>query len=344
MKNFKSLNWLVLMAVLLISSLAVNAQTEIFRMKTNFSSVSKIDIQGGTLNVSVYGADRTDVLVSGFINGMESQKGLLKIETKLSGDVLAVTYVGGDSFNGVSGEIRILVPQSNTSLNTRCTSGNIDIMSLSGNVVDVMSVSGNVMLMDIKGNCKANSNSGKVSASKITGNLKTESLSGDIAVSNVVGNATFLAGSGAITGANITGNVSSKSGSASTKLVAIVGDIEVRTASGTSEIDDATGKLDVTTASGSIVLDKFSGYLDCESASGDIKGKQITLVQGADLSSISGSILVQIVNQNSELSYELSSASGKVVAKNVVGERSINSGTGAIKVKASTISGDLIIE
>ncbi len=270
------------------------------------------------MNVSVYGSDRSDVMVSGFIKGMESQKDLLKIETKLNGDVLTVSYVGGDSFTGVSGEIRIVVPQANTSLNARTTSGKIDVMSLTGNIIDISSVSGNVVIMDVKGQCTARSTSGKVSISKIVGDVRAESLSSAVSVSNVIGTTKFLAGSGTVTGANLIGKVLAKSGSASIKLVSVKGDIEIRTASGFSEIDDVEGKIDITTASGSVVVEKIKGYLDCETASGDIKGLDITLVEGADLSTISGSISVQLINQASELTYDLSSASGKISAKGVV--------------------------
>lgn len=344
MKNLKFLNWLVLMTLLFVTTLSITAQNEIFRIQKNFSSVSKIDVQGGALNVSVYGSDRSDVMVSAFIKGMDSQKDLLKVETKLNGDVLTVSYVGGDSFNGVTGEIRIMVPQTKTALNARTTSGKIDVMSLSGSIIDISSASGNLMMMDLNGQCAARTTSGKVSISKIVGDVRAESLSSAVSVANVIGNAKFLAGSGAVTGANINGKIVAKTGSASIKLVAIKGNIEIRTASGFSEIDDVDGKIDVTTASGSVVVEKIKGYFDCETASGDIKGVDVTLVEGADLSTISGSISVQLNNQVNELTYDLSSASGKISAKGVVGERSITSGSGSILVKGSTVSGDLIIE
>ncbi len=88
----------------------------------------------------------------------------------------------------------------------------------------------------------------------------------------------------------------------------------------------------------------MNGYLDCETASGDVKANNVTLVRGADISTLSGMVSVQVLNGNSDLTYDLSSVSGKLSAKGVTGERTIASGTGAIVIKGSTVSGNFVIE
>ncbi len=333
----------VLFVFLTLGIAEISAQSEIFRINQTYTSIKNIDVQGGSLNVSVYGSDRNDVMVAGFIKGSDAHKDKLVIEVETKGDALLVKYSGGDSFVGVSGEIRVLVP-TNTSVNVRTQSGNIDLMSLNGTLFDVSSQSGNVLAMDITGKCRLHSVSGKVSSSKIVGNVTTSSLSSAVETSNVKGLVKISSSSGAIVVGNIEGDVIVKAGSASTKVVGIKGNLEVRTASGFSDISELEGNLDVTTASGSVSINKLNGYMDCETASGDVKANNVTLVKGADISTLSGMVSVHILNGNSDLVYDLSSVSGKLSAKGVTGERTIISGTGAILINGSTVSGNFIVE
>lgn len=224
----------------------VNAQSEIFRINQTYTTIKNVDVQGGALNVTVYGSDRADVLVAGFIKGQESQKGELVIDVVTKGDALLVKYTGGDSFVGVSGEIRVLVPIT-TSVSVRTQSGNIDMMSLNGTLFDVSAESGNILALDIIGKCRLHSVSGKVSSSKITGNVTTSSLSSAVETSNVKGLVKISSASGAIVAGNIEGDVIVKAGSASTKVVGVKGNVEIRTASGFSDISELDGNLDLTT-------------------------------------------------------------------------------------------------
>lgn len=318
------------------------AQNETFRINQAFSGVQKVDVQGGVCNVVVLGGDRIDAMVSGFINSSVGQKGVAKITAEVKGDVLVVSLLGGN-VSGITGEIRVLVPV-NTSLNVQTQSGNIEISGMKGIMFDVAAESGNVNAMDLTGKCRLNSMSGKVSATRIVGNVTTSSMTSSVEITNIHGIARLSSGSGAIVAGNVVGAVFVKAGSASTKLAAVKGNVEVRTASGSSDISDLEGNLDITTASGSILLNKLTGYVDCETASGDIKATNVTLVKGAEVSTLSGKLSFQVLNVNSDLSYDLTTVSGKVSAKGVSDGQSITSGTGPIMIKGSTVSGNLVIE
>lgn len=205
-----------------------------------------------------------------------------------------------------SGEIEILIPDGEISSITSISSS-INLEGYTTPSLSINTISGKVKASDVQAKLSITSLSGSQDLNEISGDLKCETASGSVGVKNLRGNA------------------------------------DVQTASGRIELAHTRGNMNCESASGSIRLNDVQGKLDLMSKSGSIKGESVTLMEGCHIESISGSITMDLLNNGSDLSFDLNSISGslKIQKGTVVAEGSkfLRTGSGKIPVTARTISG-----
>jgi predicted membrane protein len=156
--------------------------------------------------------------------------------------------------------------------------------------------------------------------------------------------------SGDIRLAEATGEVRAKTASGDVTVHQVQGNVQVSTASGDIEITQVRGAVQASTASGDVRIDDVEGTATASSASGDLD-VGLTRVEGAGemrFSSASGDVTVRVPPQvNADV--EMSTANGSLKTdfpltiedREHSGQKAYGKlGTGAIKLKISTASGD----
>jgi hypothetical protein len=236
---------------------------------------------------------------------------VLKIVQK--GSELVFEYEGENKRRGWrtntlgAGEIEILIPDGDIS-RIMALSSNIELNGYTAPVLNIQTTSGNVNASDIKASLSVSCSSGSQFLTEISGSLKCNTTSGNINLKTQRGN------------------------------------VKAQTSSGKIKLSDSRGDVTCGSTSGNIRLDDVQGKLDLHASSGMISGESISLIESCSISAISGSIDMDLKNDASDLSFDLTSISGnlKIKKESIVAEaqKSLRAGSGKILVKASTISGN----
>lgn len=192
--------------------------------------------------------------------------------------------------------------------------------------------------------------SGDIEITRLVGRLSITSGSGDISIGTVKGDADILTGSGDLDLVEITGDLKFRTGSGSFNLGSIDGNLWVATGSGDILVKAARGDLSVKTASGSVSIGSHDGSLKITTASGDVTAQSGGSRGEIDIRTSSGSVdLVLIHSESIEVSLDTISGS---ISSNIplevkrVGRKALvgSAGNGDLKLRVTTVSGDIVIK
>jgi DUF4097 and DUF4098 domain-containing protein YvlB len=173
------------------------------------------------------------------------------------------------------------------------------------------------------GNAKVKSGSGDVELDRFTGPVIVDTGSGAVSVAEVGGDLRVKSGSGDVDAGVVQGTVAVSTGS---------GDITVGTAHGTAQVKSGSGDLTVTIAHGDVSL---------SSASGDLRVG--TMQRGAfTAKNASGDIRVGIPS-GIPVWTDVSSLTGRI-GSDLEGAGQPGPGEDYIEVRATTVSGDIVLE
>lgn len=204
--------------------------------------------------------------------------------------------------------------------------------------------SGNIFVKNQKGIIKATSSYGHQTLEDLEGDAILNSGSGSIHLKNLKGNLDITSSFGHQTLENIQGDIHATVSSGNLKADLVKGNINARSSFGKQHFNDVEGNINSQASSGSVVINGFKGTLGIGTSFGNITGKDITLVSNSEFKTSSGSINMEFKNEMTDLRFDLSASSGKMlVEKNNIknsSDHTLMIGDGKILVKGITSFGN----
>jgi DUF4097 and DUF4098 domain-containing protein YvlB len=186
-----------------------------------------------------------------------------------------------------------------------------DIKVPSNYNVDIHTGGGNVKLDVLTGNAKINTAGGNIDVDKVTGNINASTAGGNISIDGSKGN------------------------------------VDLSTSGGNIKVDGFDGDVNVSTAGGNIKLDGSNGEVKASTAGGNIKLEYSGKNMGIDLSTLAGSINVEIP-ADFDAEADISTLTGNINSdfgspKNdfVSSHLKTTINNGGNKLKCSTLAGDV---
>ncbi len=129
-------------------------------------------------------------------------------------------------------------------------------------------------------------------------------------------------------------------GSSDIRVVDVTGEVDIRTGSGEIELDSVEGSVTIAAQSGDVDLWNVVGVRSVETGSGEITGRGVRAGETITLTTGSGDIDVSFDHSEDELTVIQRAGSGDLRFNGTLAERSLESGSGPIEVRATTSSGD----
>jgi hypothetical protein len=281
----------------------------------NAKSVTIENLRG---EVSVTGNDGDTVSVTGELD--DKAKGLTF--EKSGSRIIIKVEIPHNNHNGwgADGSDLIIKLPKHVRVSFKGVSSDIDIDNFT-NGAEIQTVSGDVKANDLMKQVELTTVSGNVISKNLSGKLRISSVSGDIEDRDSAGRAHFKTVSGSLTSTSSANEVSAKS---------VSGDIDLRLAN----IDE----LIVSTVSGQFESElslNDNGLLKMSSISGDLEVKFKNDVQASfSLKTNAGG---NIVNH-------LTSAEAKRAKYGPSSKLSFETGNGSSSVRASTVSGSIVVK
>jgi hypothetical protein len=133
-----------------------------------------------------------------------------------------------------------------------------------------------------------------------------------------------------------------KTRSGDLRLSDIEASTEAETVSGDLEARRVRGEAVLTSVSGKISFRDLDGKVSARTMSGEIAGDRLRLSDDASFKTVSGDVVVGLVNELDELRYELSTVSGRLQVGTVRAARGLQMGSGSITLRGETVSGDQV--
>ena len=264
------------------------------------SGIRVLEVDASMLHVEVNGG--AGLVLTGWGEDVPAN---VKVRCKRRGDVLRVSVEKRLFPFALRGEGRLFfeVP-GEVDLDIRTASGRIVVRNMSSARVMAGSASGSISISRVRAEVEVQSSSGDINLGMIEGNLRAESSSGGM------------------------------------ELVDVNGKVSATVSSGNLRISAIEGDIAVSSSSGKILLSSTAGALDLHTSSGDIIGEGVRLTNDSRFKTASGRIDVGLINQLNDLSFRLSSSSGRLQVGNLRGEKSLAAGEGTIRVSGESGSGD----
>lgn len=307
MKTYlKTLSFTV--AMTLIASMTL-AQDVLVDVTKTYSNISKIEVEGGWLEVKYEGTSSSEVSVEAFLKSNEADQDIIFVTV---GDVLKISYSrkkNNYSWNNKNeGHIHITGP-SKMGIDFKNSSGSIDVEKVSGDQTSIQVTSGRASASDIKGDLYIKASSGKLMIDGISGDVEAGITSGNTEINDVEGNVNYKSTSGSLRGSNIGG------------------EINVQLTSGNARLNDI-GTL------GSL---KFT--------SGSIKAENAGLGENTEFSGSSGNFSVQTPSDLDGFNYSLKATSGSIKVGQSSSNKKLEIDNGSSSViRGSITSGRISIE
>ena len=319
-----------------ISVMAVSQNTP-DKVDKTFQNITTVDVEGSFSNVRISGEKRYDVALTGEITSSRNYD--IKIRYQKNGETLKVWLDRPKSIRGqVNGEINLKVP-ANTNIRVKNSSGNIWVENAGQSEIELNSSSGNISVKNIDTNITMNSSSGNLDIKDVTGDVHASASSGSIDISGLNGDLYSVTSSGSQRIEGVKGNLKVTLSSGSLLLRMVNGNVDVRTSSGSIKAEQISGNLTAQSSSGSIKLDKVTGALSIKTSSGSQKGTGIRLTDDSSFMSVSGSIVMELLNTEDDLSFNLHSSSGSLFAKGASDTKELVIDLGPIEVYGKSSSG-----
>jgi hypothetical protein len=129
-------------------------------------------------------------------------------------------------------------------------------------------------------------------------------------------------------------------GSGSVKIADVEFDeLTVRVGSGSIRVIDCQGLMSLEAGSGHIEVERISGTLKVTAGSGSILGEAVTPTGDSSFKTGSGSIEMQFLNAEDQLSFDLDAGSGSIRIGDIKGADRVIYGAGQIKITGRSGSG-----
>ena len=170
--------------------------------------------------------------------------------------------------------------------------------------------------------------------------LVTASSSGDISVSRISSRVEVKSSSGNISLGMIDGDISAKSSSGRVEVINVAGDVTATASSGDVRLSAVEGDLELSSSSGGIYLSSTQGSVIARATSGSIVGNDVRITGDSTYETSSGNIEMDFDNPLNDLSFRLSSSSGRLRIGNLTGEKNLAAGEGNIRVSGESSSGN----
>ena len=290
------------------------------RIDEVFENITMVDIKGAFLNVTVNGSDNKNVKVEGEIKSNRDNDDF-SFEYAVNDGVLTVWIERPNAVINTGGYLNFTVPE-HIDLKIYNSSGSVKVDNISSdNEVKLQTSSGSLQVGNINANLFVKASSGSVKLNNIYGDTRVETSSGGISASGIKGDVFGDSSSGSQNFNDITGKINTKSSSGSLKFMSLKGNLTARSNSGSIKLDGVTGALNLTSSSGSQL------------------GNNVRLTDNSDFKSSSGSIVMNFLNESTELRFMLQSKSGSLTAYDKKASRNLKTLIGDIYVKGYSNSG-----
>jgi DUF4097 and DUF4098 domain-containing protein YvlB len=275
---------------------------------TLFNGVKSLVFTGDNCDLSIRGSKRTDIRMNYHYLLKANGIFLRKKNSELS-------YELKDSVLTVHLEIKnqIFIGVSLTS----------ETSKLEFNVPENMAISINTSYGDVELNNLSNNNyriktlSGDVKMESVNGNVTLSSISGDVSLKNAE--------------LNNLGNNSYR----------------IQTTSGNIKMERVNGNITLSSSSGDVSLKNSVANINVSLISGRFNGNNINVVDAFYIGCTSGNVDCEITNPDSELRFNLYTASGKIKVRrqdlSYKGFGGYTFGQGKVKITAESTSGNVII-
>ena len=292
---------------LVFGCVQVEAQNVLASHEFEAKDVSAVSLKGIFCDIYVQQGDQ--FYFKGRIEG-RGDRGDYIIDSRLDGDRVEiwVDNKGSRNWNNriTYSKLELTVPQG-TEIRLQNTSGDIYASGLSSSRMRVGSTSGDIELDDISGPLEVSCTSGDIELTNHRGDLEARTTSGDL------------------------------------ELSGLSGSLEVGATSGDIEVEQFEGDLWARTTSGEIDLRRGRGAMRLKTTSGGIEGYGLELTADMEVRASSGEVELQLVNDLSDLNFDLESSSGdlRVGSRSAEDEMYIKNNSDGHWVKGTTSSGDL---
>ncbi|HYG52001.1 MAG TPA: DUF4097 family beta strand repeat-containing protein [Flavobacteriales bacterium] len=292
--------------------------------------------------------------------------GMLNIDANITMEVPAVTDA---EITNESGDIDMSGFNGKT-CKVKSSYGDIALAEL-GHEIELESQSGDITLTSCKGKTNIHSNYGDISVVSHMNSMDIESTSGDISITGMADasgkecNIKSNYGNVGLKGVKVPvklkvqsgdvrvedgeGNLDIHSGYGQQHIKNVKGNLLSMSTSGDVHVEGLTGDIRIQSSYGNVTTNDCVGDIRISAVSGNIKGKNIKVNTGMDLSATYGDIKMQLAHVMDELSFDLLASMGDIKVRKagqvIVGEEGkLQIQKGKINVKALTTSGSQLFE
>ncbi len=308
MKTYtKSIYATALLAMIAVSAFAQDVLVDVTK---SYPGISRVEVEGGWLDVNYEGGSGSDVDVEAYLKSNDDDQDILFVTV---GDVLKIQYKR-DKRNSYSWNNK--------------NEGYINITGPHDIEVYVKNSSGKIAVSKVNSDhTKLSVSSGKISALDIGGDLTIKATSGNLKVSGVDGD--VVAG---VTSGNAT-------------IEDVSGSVEYKATSGSLTAMEVGGRLSASFTSGNAKLENIGELGRLKFTSGNIRAENAGLGSETSFSGTSGGFRITTPSNLQDFNYNLKASSGRVVVGNSSTTKTLKIDNGAsATIEGNISSGKIVIE
>ena len=296
-------------ALFLTSAIVAHAQNVVVDVTKNYSNISRIEVEGGWLDVKYEGGSSSEVAVEAFLKSNDNDQDIVFVTV---GDVLKIKYERKKNSyswnNSNQGHIHITGPNA-MALALNNSSGTLSVSKVSSDETSLKVSSGKVNAQDINGNLIIKASSGRLDIDGVNGDVDAGVTSGNANISDVNGSVNYKATSGSL------------------------------------DATDVSGELSVQLTSGNAKLQNIGTLGKLKFTSGNIRAENAGLGPNTSFSGTSGGFRVQTPSDLKSFNYDLKASSGSVKVGGSTSGKSLKIDNGANAwIEGSISSGRISIE
>lgn len=340
----KKIIFSILSVLLLNSCVMYDARGQlkvIDQAEESFDNIAKLVVKGSFCEVDI---KSHSLSVLDFKAEVKSRKDRddIRISYEVEGSTLNVWIERPRSLSGsFDGFLHFLVPK-NTHVFVENSSGSIRVENIGQSMVELSASSGSIRAENIDSDLSAIASSGSLTIASIDGDLTAKTSSGSQSISHIEGNVNTSLSSGSINISDVKGEVKTQTSSGSQKIYNVENGVEAVAVSGSINMENIIGHVNAKTSSGSIKLKNIKGVLHLSSSSGGQSGIAVLLTGDSSFSSSSGSVQMELLNSEDQLSFDLRASSGSLRAMGTSGDKHLMLDRGTIRVTGNSSSGSQV--
>jgi DUF4097 and DUF4098 domain-containing protein YvlB len=276
----------------------------------SFSGITKIEVNGGALDIFYQGSKQEEVNVDAFLESTYHDQDIVFVKV---GNVLKISHE---------------VNNNRSTWNNVKTKGHIKIQGPEEMDLDMAAGSGTLQ-----------------AAQTISSEIKMRVGSGKINGENLKGNIDVRAGSGSIHLAQIAGDVAAQVGSGNSEFKEINGNVKYSSSSGRLVASDIKGMIEVNLTSGSAKLDNVAELGPLKLTSGNINAQNVGIGASTGIYGTSGNFKIQTYSNLKAFNFQLKATSGNLRVGNSQSSKSLSLDNGSdLNIKGNITSGNISIQ